>query len=67
MKSKILQYFSFIIQILFPKKEINNNINNDNLLIYINKINALIINSLEDIVNNKDKYNLIIKKYGFEK
>ena len=67
MKSKILQYFSFIIQILFPKKEINNNINNDNLLIYINKINNLIINSLEDIVNNKDKYNLIIKKYGFEK
>ena len=64
MKSKIIKLFSYIIEILTEKEENEDNndtycITDNDLIIYINKVNNLIINSLEDILKNKEKYNIL--------
>jgi len=69
MKSKIIQFLSFVTQIStmgeklvdLDRKEI---IEDKELAELINKVIVLIINSFEDILNNKEKY-MLIKKFNF--
>ena len=67
MKSKVLQFFSFITQISnFEERDIGEEkkliINDKELIEFVNKILNLIEKSFEDIVNNKEKF-YFIKKY----
>ena len=64
MKSKAIQFLSFITQISTLEEknmdeEIKNFINDKELVELINKIIVLIVNTFEDILNNKDKFYFI--------
>ena len=61
MKGKNLQFFTYILQTLSNKNEDNYIINDKNLLIYINRINDLIIESFQDFLNNIESFNFLIK------
>ena len=70
MKSKALQFLSFIIQISTLEEKIldeenKNYINDKELVELINKIIYLIVNSIEDILNNKEKF-YFLRKYNNE-
>ena len=64
MKSKAIQFLSFITQISTLEEknmdeDIKNYINDKELVELINKIIILIVNSFEDILNNKEKFYFI--------
>ena len=70
MKSKIIQFFSYIVQNSTLDDNPDNNIinceNKNDLIIYINRINNLILNSFEDILKNKEKLICLKKTKYFE-
>ena len=71
MKSKIIQFLSFITQISTIEIKKNEDIENKNiindleLVDLINKVIYLIINSFRDILNNKEKF-YFIRRYSEE-
>ena len=70
MKSKVIQFLSFITQIstIETKKaedDSKNVINDQELVDLINKVIYLIINSFRDILNNKEKF-YFIRRYNEE-
>ena len=67
MKSKIFQFLSYIVQISTLKEkntdeENKNLIANNDLVKLINNLIIKIVNSLEDILNNQNKY-ILIRSY----
>ena len=67
MKSKIIEFFYLLLQIYLETDESNDNIDINNeeineILDLIKKIVVIIMKSLQDIIDNKEKYNLIRKK-----
>ena len=70
MKSKVIQFLSFITQIstieIKKNEDDNKNVINDQELVdQINKVIFLIINSFRDILNNKEKF-YFIRRYNEE-
>ena len=67
MKSKILQFFSFVIQISTLEKnkddENKDYITDNELVQLINNLIVLIVNSFEDILNNQNKF-ILIRRYN---
>ena len=67
LKSKILQFLSYVIQVSNLDEKNNINLNDKNcvgdkeLIDIINKIIILIVNSFEDVLNNQEKFILVRK------